>query len=319
MPMSDVDMRLALGSWGANYAESVAIGAMSNDSTIEISLRLARFPARNAGSVWLHVAIDGDAWTLVDEDVGLDAARVPATTQKSTVADGGARLLTPVHADAASFVGFSPSAVRFDTRQRNGDMRGDVQATLRAHAARHPEAGRGDVPVALALTFTAAGPGARLNDGRRWELFGRVQGDVTISGRRHEIDLPGKWHEQVGERASFAPAFTYFNVQGDGIGLLAIRYATRSVGFALLDGPMLGVRQLTIEPYGAAVRTFDVELDDGSRVNGQARVVQTWSVPIEGQRRPGAGVVVDSNRGRLVGSLNDWDPSGALNEVPSGD
>jgi hypothetical protein len=36
--------------------------------------------------------------------------------------------------------------------------------------------------------------------------------------------------------------------------------------------------------------------------------VQEWSVPIEGIRRPGSSVVVDSNIGRLTGSLNDWNP-----------
>ena len=43
--------------------------------------------------------------------------------------------------------------------------------------------------------------------------------------------------------------------------------------------------------------------------NGTATEIQHWSVPIEGVRRPGSSIVVDSNLGKLMGSLNDWDPA----------
>jgi hypothetical protein len=300
---------VAVSAPTADYAESVAIGAMSVDGAVEISLRLARRPAHDSGTVWLHVATGDGAWSLVDESVTLHD--VAGLRHDTPAAPPNAAPITDVHADSARFTAYGTSPVQFvSDARRSARMHGRVRATLQAHPTRHPEDGPGSVPITIDLTFTANGPGARLNNDRRWELFGDVRGTVTIDGRTHDIDLPGKWHEQIGERPSFAPAFTYFNVQGDGIGLLAIRYTAGTAGFALIGDRMHGVRDMTIDAYGPPARAFNVILDDGSTVSGKARVVQTWSVPIEGQRRPGAGVVAETNRGTLVGTLNDWAPDG---------
>ncbi|MCB1694199.1 MAG: hypothetical protein KDI19_15615, partial [Pseudomonadales bacterium] len=55
-------------------------------------------------------------------------------------------------------------------------------------------------------------------------------------------------------------------------------------------------------------RHFSIRLVDGRTIEGTADVRQRWSVPIEGKDRPGSTVVADTNVGRLIGSLNDWDP-----------
>ena len=280
---------------GPDYAESVAIGAMSEDGEFELSLRLARFPARSGGSVWLHLAVAGQAYSLVDESVNLGVT--PA--------------VTPVQADTARFSAGTTTDLWFQTRARQSTaMQGEVSARLKVLAERHPEAGSGTIPVEVELQFVANQLGARLNNDRRWDLFGRVTGQVTVNGTTHAVDLPGKWHEQTGDRASFAPAFTYLNVQGPGFGMLAIGYTDRATGFVARESGNTAVTAMRIDPPGVAPRTFTVTLASGEVITGAARTVQNWSVPIEGQRRPGAGVVVDSNQGQLVGSLNDWNPDG---------
>jgi S-formylglutathione hydrolase len=286
-------LKLRAGSApGPHYAESVAIGAMSDDGGVEISLRLARFPARAAASVWLHVALGGEVWSLVDE------AAAPTGPQ-----------VTAVDAATAEFSASGRSDVRFARTDRERvPMRGHVTARLLADATRHPQPGTGDVPVHVELEFVADDAGVRVNDGRRWELFGRVRGLVTTPSGEHAVDLRGKWHEQVGERPTFAPAFTYLNVQGERAGLLVIGYAAGTTGYAILEGSAVAVDAFEIDPPGVEPRRFAVALADGARIHGSARTVQTWSVPIEGRRRPGSGVVVESSLGTLVGSLNDWTP-----------
>ena len=115
-------------------------------------------------------------------------------------------------------------------------------------------------------------------------------------------------HEQTGERPSFAPAFTYLFLQGDGSGLMATRHARGAWGYLFSDGQTTPVTGLELEPYGQPVRRFAASLEDGRTVTGTARIVREVSVPIEGARRPGAAVLAESDIGPLVGVLNDWQP-----------
>lgn len=284
---------LATETLPEHYAESVMIFALSDDGTEEISLRLARFPDRGTGTVWLHVADGAGAWSLASETFELAAA--------------GA---TPVRADAANFgARQGADTVTFESFDRNAEhMRGRVHGMLHAARTRHPDSATGDEPVAFDLAFHADAPGFR-SETNRWELTGRITGTISLPGRTLAFDHAGKWHEQTGPRARFAPAFTYFNVQGAGLALLVVAFEDRVDGYALVDGRMLGIRSFEIEDATLATRRFRTVLSDDRVVSGSARVVQTWSVPIEGRRRPGTSVLVDSNVGPLLGTLNDWDPA----------
>jgi len=297
-----------------HYAESVMIFALSADGTEEVSVRLARFPDRGRGTVWLHVADRDGAWSLADDSFELVAA--------------GA---TPVRADTATFAARrEAAAVTFESLDRNTErMHGSIQGTLRAAKTRHPEpyahahahadagagtgagagADAGSEPVSFDLAFHADSPGFR-SQTNRWELVGRIVGTISLPGRTIAFDHAGKWHEQTGPRMQFAPAFTYFNIQGDGLAMLVVALDDRVDGYALVDGRTLGIRSFEIDHPGLATRRFRTVLTDDRVVEGAARVVQTWSVPIEGRRRPGTSVLVDSNVGPLLGTLNDWDPQG---------
>ncbi len=47
----------------------------------------------------------------------------------------------------------------------------------------------------------------------------------VVGSCEFELDVPGKWHEQTGERPRFAPRFTYFNVMSEDVALLASKGA----------------------------------------------------------------------------------------------
>ena len=267
---------------------------MSDDASTEISLRLARFPEQNLGTVWLHVATEAGAWSLADESFELASSRA-----------------TPVAEDTVSFDAWNGAqSIRFDAVQRNsGKMQGRVTGKFLVSATRHPESIPGDIPVTVDLRFDARSEGYK-NQGR-WEMTGQVSGFVTVDDNSYFMAADGKWHEQTGPRAGFAPAFRYFNVQNSDAAILAIQYAERFRGYAMLGDGIHDLTAVAIDPpgsYPGAERKFSLTLDNGQNVSGTARIVQEWSVPIEGQRRPGASVVVDSNLGRLTGSLNDWEP-----------
>lgn len=274
-----------------NYAESVMILAMSDDGRMEVSLRLARFPGSGKGTVWLHIAHDSGAWSLADESFELDVT--------------GA---TPVAEDSASFSARKETqSVRFDSARRNsGRLYGKVTGNFLASATRHPELGTGEVPVKIELEFNAASAGYR--DNGRWEMTGQVYGVVTVANLGVFTFLPGKWHEQTGPRAAFAPAFRYLNLQNEDVAILAIQYENRFRGYASLPDGQHALTSVAIDPPAVTPRRFSLTLDDGRTIEGSTSVVQEWSVPIEGQRRPGSSVVADTNLGSLAGSLNDWEP-----------
>lgn len=284
--------QIAAQSLPDNYAESVMILLLSDDARTEVSLRLARFPLTGNGTVWLHVATPDGAWSLADESFELD-------TQTAT----------PVNEDAVRFSAHQGSqSLDFQsTRRDSGMMQGRATGSFLVSATRHPELVPGDVPVRLELNFTARNNG--YHDNGRWEMTGFVFGTVTVGNNTIFTGAEGKWHEQTGPRNGFAPAFRYFNVQSEYVAVLAIQYANRFRGYAMLADGFHDLTEVSIAaPDGSSDRSFHLTLDNGQVIEGTSHQVQEWSVPIEGVRRPGSSVVVDSNIGQLVGSLNDWTP-----------
>ena len=274
-----------------NYAESVMIALMSEDAKVEVSLRLARFPLTDRGTVWLHIATPNGAWSMADEPFDLE--------------NGSA---TPVSENSASFTASrGGQSVRFISENRNsGLLTGKVVGEFLVSDTRHPELGPGNIRAQLDLDFTARDSGYR--DSGRWELTGETTGSVAVGGVEIVTLAEGKWHEQTGPRAAFAPAFRYFNVLNEDAAVLAIQYANRFRGYAMLADGYHDLTAVSIDPPGGSDRSFHLTLDNGRVIEGVSHRVQEWSVPIEGIRRPGSSVVVDSNIGRLTGSLNDWNP-----------
>ena len=279
-----------------HYAESTMLFALSADGKQEVSLRLARFPLTGKATVWLHVADGEHAWAMAHE------------TFTAT------NLATPMQDEDVSFAAHHGAQfVRFSSHNRRGqNMQGALSAELLAVVTRDPKLGEGTVPVAIDLRYQSASPGYRSETGR-WEMTGTITGTVTVQGETITFNNPGKWHEQIGARRRFAPAFTYFNVQNDTVALLAIAFDQGVTGYGMFDGQLYELQSFEIQrrqtgPRSFKARLYNAQTDTVQVVEGFARTVQQWSVPVEGQRRPGAAVVVDTNIGQMFGSLNDWQP-----------
>jgi len=275
-----------------NYAESVMLELLSEEGELDLSVRLARFPETQQGHLWFHLATGQDALSVVDESF-----RLVTTTAIN------------VEAEEVEFTAsIERQSIQFNSSAREGtELRGRVSGTFLVSETRHPEAGTGSIPVTLDLVFEATGQGFRSNSGR-WELTGNVRGNVVVDGRQTILDGLGKWHEQTGVRNRFAPAFTYFNVQNENSSILVIAFKDRVVGYALICNELVSIDSFLIQDHLLDERSFVLKLKNGGEIKGIASVVQCWSVPIEGTRRPGTSVIVDSNLGIFRGSLNDWHP-----------
>jgi hypothetical protein len=275
-----------------NYAESVAMTGHAEDAATTFDVRVARFPAEDRGTLWLYAYVDGRQFALVDETVELVTPEI-----------------TNVALPDAAFEVFGRSSAKLRGIGRHtAAMQGQLTAQGLLHPLAHPEPGVGSIPVEIAAELDADHRPINVRPGRV-EVMGRVQGTITIAGAVHSIDLPGKWHEQTGIRQQFAPAFTYLFVQGDGIGIMATKHANGAWGYVYRENTTTPITEIDIESYGTIERKFSITLQDGGRIEGAATIVREVSVPIEGKRRPGSTIVVESDIGRLVGVLNDWDPT----------
>lgn len=291
----------ALRSLQSHFAESVAVSALSEDLAFGFSVRLARFPPKGTGNLWMSVDIGETHYAVADE--GLDLTN---------------RDRTPVGQIEAEFEVVGSSTARFVTQQRHTrSMHGVVEARSFAHIAHlghDPKEGRGSVPMMVRVAFDVVHDPVHVRPGRM-EVMGRVHGVVQVGDAEYPFDMPGKWHEQTGPRKGFAPAFTYLFVQRDDVGIMANRFVDSAWGYVLQNGVTTPVVGMEIDPYGTNPRHFSITLRDGRKIEATARIAREVSVPVEGHRRPGATVVVDGELGRMVGALNDWDPEGAYDHV----
>jgi hypothetical protein len=277
------------------YAESAALVAMSEDGQSELGLRIARFPGRSAGALWLGAYVGDRRYGVAIEGMTLGDVSGP----------------TPVAEPTASFSVSGPAEARIECRERQTmTMICRAAAVALTHQEHHPSLGLGTVPLRVDAEFTARHAGDRARPGRI-EVFGTVRATIETPDGVFQLESLGKYHEQTGERPSFAGPFTYFAVQGAGGSLLARTGGGITWGFALLDGEIVKVDTFTIDPLGTPERAFRVALADGRIIEGTTAIVRETSVPIEGRRRPSATVRVRTNIGQLAGHLNDWQPGGS--------
>jgi len=272
------------------YAESVAIVGLSADLSREFSLRVARFPPKGSGSLWAAVELGEDRHAAVLDPVPLGEDAAPAR-----VGEPACRW---------TLAGEAPT--RFERARDEHRLRGTASAAFRAHETLEPPDAAGTIPITIEASFESAHEPVLVRPGR-WEVMGRTRATIRTPSGRAELDLPGKWHEQSGERPRFAPAFAYLNVQGDRRGLLAVHSERGDYGYLWGEGAIARVRALRIDPPSDR-RSFRVVLQDGRAIHGVAEVRRRYAVRVEGQTRPGATVAVTSDVGPLVGHLNDWTP-----------
>lgn len=273
------------------YAESAAIGGISADAEKEFSIRIGRYPGRSAAALSVSVVVAGQRYAVSDGDLDL----------------GSFTGRTPVEDAEVAFEVHGTSSGRIECRNRHTDrMVCAASAAVLAHESNHPPPGRGTVPVRIEVTFRSSHRPVAVTPSR-FEAMGVVTATIVTPSGAYQMEAPGRWHEQTGERPRFGSAFTYLNVQSPSHGLLARTGPSGSWGFFREGKKVTPVTDFRIDPLGGSRRRFGVTLSDERRIEGEALVKLQASGPIEGKRRPGATVVVHAKSGEMVGHLNDWE------------
>jgi hypothetical protein len=131
-----------------------------------------------------------------------------------------------------------------------------------------------------------------------------VRGEALVDGARAEMRGLGQWHEQHQEQPRFLRPFTYVTLRGERLAFVLTRGPLRATGYARRDGVVTAVTAFDIDPRGP-VRRFRLELEDGSKLEGEARTTHDYSVPIYDMRRPGTVVVARVDGQQLSGCIND--------------
>ncbi|MFN0122912.1 MAG: hypothetical protein ACKV2V_20625 [Blastocatellia bacterium] len=277
------------------YAESVQLAGMTVDGKQEISFRVARFPRRGEATLWATACFGDKFYNAAMENLSLGEfkGRTPVEDQQ-------------VRFDVTGTDQAQLTRQIMQTRMPNGLLKGSAKVTFGAHQTADPPPGRGSEPLVIEARFESSHPPVKVRPGRS-EVMGRIWATVRTPSGVHKFQGFGKWHEQVGERARFASAFTYLGVMGERIGLLAVWLKAGAFGFVRLGDQILAVKTVEFDPIGAR-RRFRVGLENGRVIEGEAVTRRTISTPIEGRRRPSTTVIVKSDIGPMVGNLNDWEP-----------
>ena len=273
-----------------SYAESVAIVGMSRDGDFTLSGRLARFPAKKMGSLWLTITAGQQHYSVAEE------FPLKGFSGQTDIGSANVEFMQP-GSELAWFVRRGSSEEPF---------RGSAVLRACAHSDWEPPLGAGPTRVGFQAEFVAKHLPVSTRTGRT-EVFGTVSATLDLPNSQIAFDGLGKWHEQVGERPNFGGAFTYMSVQMPSVSILARAGAGGSWGVLVSDGNLVGVKHFRIDPP-AETRRFELAFADGRETAGTTSIRWLESVPIEGLRRPGAFVDVECGLGHLMGQLNDWNP-----------
>lgn len=271
-------------------SESVHSGVASEDGQKRLTVRLCRYPELGLAWVWMHARTPEGFFSYVDH-------LAPCGTTP-----------TAVNGDRAVYEDSRRSLV-FERRGRVGAPTG---ATINGLAPARKSAtsafGAGDQSMEVSIAFTPQRLYSGLLGGRT-EVFGRSRAIVTIDGKRTEIEGPAQFHEQGQTTPRFMAPFCYMTLWSDGAASTMLIAARRRDGYLLEGDSATEVKSVTVDPP-AAHRRLHVMLADGRALEGEAMVVQAYTLPMVG----------NTWRGHMVNvRLGDRDYRGHINDYIIGD
>ncbi len=252
------------------------------------SLRISRYPERNATWVWCHLLLDGSLYAFTTRVAPCESSRTDPDQPTAFYTAPGlrvgiSRLGTSSHLQALSF-----------------------QADVRAHQNSGGQDGDGPKRVKLEGIFRP-GPLKTGSPKGRFERTGRIEARLQAGGRIAELSGVGKAHEQTQTEPRFTAPFTYAMLWGPSASLVGLMSPERQYGdfeFAGLDTKMTSFQ---IGPW-AQFRKFEASLADGRQIRGEAETVRQFKVPIFGRQWLGRIVRAKVEGQSMVGMINDWRP-----------
>ena len=250
------------------------------------SLRVSRFPDRNATWVWCHVVQDGVVYAFTEPRLTCAPDRIGAD-QTDAIYDAP---------------GMDVSIRRAGTSQALAGM--SFRANVQAHRGEGGVDGPGIVAVSLEGTFR---PGNLRSGspGGRFERTGIVDARVEVEGRSVQLKGVAKAHEQTQTRPRFFGAFTYAMLWGPTASLIGLMAKGLQFGNYEAAGEDRPVSAFRIERW-APERAFVAQLDNGERIAGRAITHHKYRIPVFSRMWHGHVVEAEIAGHRMVGMINDW-------------
>ena len=165
--------------------------------------------------------------------------------------------------------------------------------------------GVGDRKLDIEIEFSPARLYQGLNAGRT-EVFGHSKATITIDGKKTEIEGPGQFHEQGQTTQRFMAPFCYMTLWGTDAASTMLIAPRRRDGYLLEGDKAIEIVNVLVDPPGASRRAIHVTLKDGRTLDGEARVVQAYTIPLVGHTWRGHMVKVQMPGMTFMGHINDY-------------
>ncbi len=266
------------------FSESVHSGVTSEDGQLRLTVRLCRYPELGLAWVWIHARTPEGFFSYVDH---LAPAHEPAPVSVGRIyAD-----------DAQSLVFERLGAVDKPTSAR-------ITGSCLARRTTTSAFGKGEHRMDVSIAFSPERLYSGLNKGRT-EVFGRSRAVVTIDGRQTVIEGPAQFHEQGQTTQRFTAPFSYMTLWGSGAATTMLITPKRRDGYLLEGDATTEVTIVTVDPP-APVRRLHVELADGREMDGEATLVQAYTIPMVGNTWRGHMMNVQLGGRSYRGHINDY-------------
>lgn len=271
------------------YAESAHVNGASADGKTAFILRLARYPGQDRAWLWAFAFLpEGSTYSYVDDRLPLSGARGRTPVERRRVVYE----LPAVPVRLERFGG--PESL----------TRVQASVRVRGHKSTNPPVGPGGAPLEISARFAPAHAVQAGMPGRT-EVLGSVEATLHAAETNISLSGLGHWHEQSGDRPSFAPTLTYATLRGERLSFIAIMRAQGDTGFVVRGKKVDAVEKFLIEPI-APSRGFSLHLAGGEVIEGSFAPVHSYTMTIEGRSRPGSIGVAQTEYGSLSGMINDW-------------
>ncbi len=267
-------------------SESVHSGVSSDDGQLRLTMRLCRYPELGLAWIWMHARTPDGFFSYVDHLAPCGHHKTATENENAFYNDWAAQL----------------------TFERLGRVDNPTQVTIRGacFAQRSPVSafGRGDKLLTTNVRFTPERLYSGLNRGRT-EVFGRAEATVTIDGKATQIEGPAQFHEQGQTNPRFTAPFCYMTLWGSGAASTMLIAPNRRDGYLLEGDRTTEVEDVTVDPP-AARRALRVKLADGRTLEGEASVVQAYTIPLVGRTWRGHMMNVTLGDREYRGHINDY-------------
>jgi hypothetical protein len=268
------------------YSESIMVMSVAADGSSAVTLRFCRFPVEGYTWVWCHVLVGQDLYAFTRHDL-------PAGPERLADGQSATYLAPPLKARLA--------------REGRGPGLSNVRlsADLGFHKSRTAPLGDGPVRGRIEGRFTAERAlVAQVLEGRD-EVYGRLDAEIRIGGRRLRHTGPAKFHEQRQEAPRFDTPFCYGWLAGADRAATSLLVNQGAAGGWILGGRESAIADLVLDPPGQT-RAATWKLKDAPALPGRFEALTRYEIPIHGRAWQGSFVRGEVGGAPVVGVLNDW-------------